>query len=69
MKRHTVTVDELDEWLNREIWSIGASSHGKGSDKFLKVSQAGIFRVIDHDEIKYTGDDKYAAVQAYNEAP
>lgn len=68
MPRHTITVEEVDAWVNAEAWHLAASSSGKGSNKFLEMSNAGIFRVRDHDDIKYIGGDKNAAVKAYNDA-
>lgn len=69
MTRHTVTVEEIDKWINHEAWHLAASSGGRGSNKRLEMSNAGMFRVTDRNEITYAGGDKAAAVDAYNAAP
>jgi hypothetical protein len=68
MARHTVTVKDIDEWMHKEVWHLAAASSGNGSLKKLEMSNAGMFRVTDHDDTKYFGGDKNAAVDAYNAA-
>lgn len=69
MPRHTVTFEEMSEYINREIWSMCACSSSQRSRKRLEASTKGMFRVTDGDEIKYQGASLGAAVDAYNEAP
>jgi hypothetical protein len=66
---HTITLEELDDYLAQEAWDMAASSSGNGSMKRLEVNNAGALRVTDHGEIKYIGSDKSRAVDAYNAAP
>lgn len=71
--RHTISQDELDEWLRRPQWQAFARSFSETSDKALEldaaVSRGPVFRVTDHGETKFLGTDKAAAIAAYNEAP
>jgi hypothetical protein len=67
--RHKITLQELMDWIDKEVWHLAASSHGRGSSKKLEMSSAGLFRVTDHDEDAYTGPNLEAAVNAYNAAP
>ena len=72
MKRHTITLADLDEWLRTPQWRRFASSFSSGSNKGLEVdaSPTGrIFRVFDHGETKFLGTDMAAAIAAYNDAP
>jgi hypothetical protein len=72
MERHTITPDELDEWLRRPQWQTFASSFSSVSNKALELDAAAdnlVFRVTDHGETKFLGADRTAAVAAYNEAP
>ena len=72
MKRHTITPDELDEWLRSPQWKNFSSSFSSTSEKRLEVDAAAdvrVFRVTDHGETKFLGADKAAAIAAYNEAP
>lgn len=70
--RHTVTLDELDEWMRRPQWQTFARSFSNVSHKTMEFDGAcggpAVFRVTDHDEIKFLGADKTAAVAAYNNA-
>jgi hypothetical protein len=69
--RHTITPDELDEWLRRPQWQTFASSFSSTSNKALEVDAAAdgrVFRVMDHGETKFVGTDKAAAIAAYNAA-
>lgn len=68
MARHTITVEELTAYLDTESWHIAASSAGNGARKMLETSNKGLFRVTDHREVKYIGNDRAAAVAAYNAA-
>jgi hypothetical protein len=70
MSRHTITVEEVDTYLNQETWDQVAASFGSGSQKKLeRNSLTGDFRVKDHDAMKFHGPDLEAAVEAYNAAP
>lgn len=69
MPRHTITVEEMSDHINRDDWSIVACSVDEHSRKRLEASTKGMFRVTDRDEIKYYGASLGAAVDAYNEAP
>lgn len=69
MPRHTITFEEMSDYLNQEGWNVAASSHGKGSSKKLEVSTRGMFRVTTHDKVTYQGGSLGVAVDAYNEAP
>lgn len=69
MKRHTITEQELNEWLAQEAWRRFASSAGDDSHKTFEVNAAGMFRVMDHGKEVYVGFDKAAAIEAYNAAP
>lgn len=71
MKRHTITPDELDEWLRRPQWQAFARSFSGVSHKALEVDAAAsgpVFRVTDHGETRFLGTDRAAAVAAYNAA-
>lgn len=69
MSRHTITLDEMYEYLGQEGWHNAASSHSKDSQKKLEVSTKGMFRVSDHGKVTYQGASLGVAVDAYNEAP
>jgi hypothetical protein len=70
--RHTITPEELDEWLRRPQWRAFATSISDVSHKSLEVdaavSSGPVFRVVDHGETKFLGTDKAAAIGAYNAA-
>jgi hypothetical protein len=69
-KRHTVTLKELDDCLNEVVWYRFASHHSNGgSSKIFECNNSGLFRITDHGAVIYLGDDKTAAVAAYNGAP
>lgn len=70
--RHTVTQDELDEWLRTPQWKQFAASFSNVSHKALEIdagSGGPIFRVVDHGKTTFLGADKAAAIAAYNDAP
>jgi len=73
--RHTITVDEVNKWLDEERWETFASSCNSRSNKKIEFSNAGRFRVTDYnraeglDRVLYEGDDQHKAVDAYNGAP
>jgi hypothetical protein len=70
--RHTITVEELDEWMRRPQWQAFARSFSGTSHKAFELDAAAdnlVFRVTDHGETKFLGADKVAAIAAYNEAP
>jgi len=71
-ERHTITADDLDEWLRRPQWQTFASSFCAVSNKKIEIDAAAdgpvVFRVTDHDETKFLGTDRAAAVAAYNDA-
>lgn len=71
MRRHTVTDQELDEWLRQPQWKMFASSGSETSNKRLLVDGGAttVFRVIDHGETVFLGADRAAAIAAYNNAP
>jgi hypothetical protein len=72
MDHHEVTERELNEWLCRPQWQQFAASCGPGSNKRLEVdgSASGrTFRVTDHGNTIFLGNDKAAAIAAYNKAP
>jgi hypothetical protein len=69
MSRHTITFDEMTEYLNKEVWSMAACSGGAGSHKRLEVSTKGMLRVTDRGKVTYQGASLGVAVDAYNEAP
>lgn len=69
MARHTITFEEMSDYLDREFWSSIASSGGKDSHKKLEVSTKGMFRVTDRRKATYQGASLGHAVDAYNEAP
>jgi hypothetical protein len=70
--RHTITTDELDEWLHRPQWQAFARSFSSSSRKTLEIDAAAtdgpVFRVTDHGEATFLGTDKAAAIAAYNAA-
>lgn len=66
--RHTVTVEEFDEWFRRDDWHIFASSATAKSIKTLQVSTVGMFRVTADNNLIYAGGDKREAIAAYNAA-
>lgn len=69
MTRHTVTFEEMSEYLNREIWSMMASCGSAVSHKRLEANTKGMFRVTTHGKVTYQGASLGVAVDAYNEAP
>jgi hypothetical protein len=69
MARHTITYEEMSDYLNQEGWHNAASSGGFESNKRLEVSTKGTFRVTTHGKITYQGASLGVAVDAYNEAP
>jgi hypothetical protein len=70
--RHTITVEELDEWMRRPQWQAYARSGSSVSNKALEFDAAAsggpVFRVTDHGETTFLGTDRAAAVAAYNAA-
>ena len=71
MARHTITAEELDEWLRMPQWHTFASSGSDVSHKRLQIdagSDGPVFRVTDHGETKFLGTDRSAAIAAYNDA-
>ena len=66
MSRHYVTVAEIEEWANKEVWYLAASSAGLGSNKRLEMSNTKTFRVTDHGQEIYIGGNMDDAVTAYN---
>lgn len=70
MSRHTITEEELDEWLQSDPWKQFAAGGGNGSHKLFHINVIdGRTRVLDHDVAIYEGADRAAAIRAYNEAP
>lgn len=70
MPRHTITFEEISEYINQDIWSIAAaSSSADGSHKRLEASTKGMFRVTTNGKITYQGMSLGVAVEAYNDAP
>lgn len=71
--RHTITQNELDEWLRRPQWHTFARSFSDFSHKALEIdgaaSEGPVFRVTDHGETRFVGADRVAAIAAYNDAP
>lgn len=71
-KRHTITPNELDEWLRRPQWQVFARSCSSESRKSLEVDAASpsgpVFRVVDHGETLFIGMDRVAAIDTYNAA-
>jgi hypothetical protein len=68
MSKHTVTVDELNTFLEKE-WVIFASSQGDGSNKRISANLGGLYKVTSHDRTLYIGGIKSSAVAEYNSAP
>ena len=66
--RHLLNESELVQWMG-EKWSQYAASGGEGTLKRLELNFDGLFRVIDRGEVVYLGDDRTAAILAYNDAP
>lgn len=69
--RHTITQNELDEWMRRPQWQTFARSFSNVSRKSLEIDGStgpAVFRVTDHEEIKFIGTDMTAAIAAYNDA-
>ena len=69
MARHTLTIEEIEEYLDKEYWSQLACSFGIDSNKRLEANTKGIFRVTTHGKVTYQGKYLAPAVDAYNEAP
>jgi hypothetical protein len=69
MARHVVTVKELTDWMNVEVWHKAACSFGSDSSKSLEMSTGKTFRVKDHGNAVYIGKNLGAAIAAYNDAP
>lgn len=70
--RHTITANDLDEWLRRPQWQAFARSCSNVSHKAMEIDAAAsdgpVFRVTDHGETTFLGADKAAAIAAYNAA-
>lgn len=62
---HTVTLDELRQYLAREEWQLFASSSRE--PKRLETSHGQRFRVMHDDRVVYLGQSASDAVNAYNE--
>jgi hypothetical protein len=70
MKRHTITLKDVNDYLDREVWGRVASSYGNdGASKSFECNRSGQFRVTDHGAVVYLGENEVAAINAYNEAP
>jgi hypothetical protein len=69
MKRHTITLKDVNDYLGREVWDRVASSFGSKFAKTLEYDRSGKFRVTDHGTVVYLGENEVAAINAYNEAP
>ena len=74
MRRHTVTEKDLDAWLRVPRWQEFAGSFGDYSNKSFEINATNeggglVFRVVDHGKTVFLGDDRKAAVAAYNNAP
>jgi hypothetical protein len=67
MKRHEITKKELDEWVAGH-WVQFAGSFGQNSHKKLELNLEGLYRVTDHDDIKYIGGNVHTAINEYNRA-
>lgn len=65
---HTITDDELRDYMKRERWDVFASSSAE--PKALEILMSGTgFRVTVGDVVTYRGQNVSDAVRAYNEAP
>lgn len=65
---HTITDDQLLNYMKRERWDMFASSSEE--PKALEVLMNGMgFRVTVGDVVTYRGQNASDAVRAYNEAP
>lgn len=68
MKRHTVTAEELDEFVT-EQWAHFAGCFSPDANKsFLVNVGTGVYQVLSDGAVTYEGSDKHAAIAAYNEA-
>jgi hypothetical protein len=68
---HTITEQELDEWLREPQWHQFAASFGQDSNKRFEVDAAGgtrVYRVTDHGETIFLGTDSTEAIRVYNGA-
>lgn len=69
MARHTVTFEEISDYLNQDVWSVAACSGHNGSHKRLEASTKGTFRVTDRGKVTYQGVSLGVAVDTYNDVP
>lgn len=70
MSKHTITEEELDEWLQSDPWKQFAASGSASSHKHFHMNVVdGRMRVLDHGVAIYEGADRVEAIRAYNEAP
>lgn len=60
---HTVDLDEMLAWIDREYVTAASSSR---EPKRLEVKLSGGYRVTVRDEVVYEGTDGRSAVNAYN---
>ncbi len=66
--RHSITLEELDEYLRSSCWHTAAANYTPGSSKKLEVKMTGELLVTINGRVLYCGDNKATAIQTYNEA-
>jgi hypothetical protein len=62
---HTVDLDEMLAWIDREHVTFASSSR---EAKYLEVKLSGGFRVTVRGDVVYEGTDGRTAVKIYNDA-
>jgi len=62
-KPHTVDLDEMLAWIDRELVIFASSSR---ESKHLEAKLAGGYRVTVRGQVVYEGTDGRSAVNAYN---
>jgi hypothetical protein len=67
-ERHTVTVQEIQDLINAEVWEQLACSESMDSNKKLEMNNRGWFRVMNKGAVMTTTQDLAVAVECYNAA-
>ena len=69
MSRHIITEEEFLEWAKKDRWFQFAGSGSERSHKTFEWNPYVVsYRVMDHLKVAYEGQDRAAAINAYNAA-
>ena len=67
MKKHTITVEELEgQVVRKQIAGAFGDGENKSIDALMDVHSTAMFEVYDHGDLKHIGKDLASAVSAYN---